>query len=110
MSAQGRLAITPDEFRTSVALLIGEGAAADVAEGYRTTASLPGRPIDAERSGQKLLGLELRSTCQRLTDLGLDSAPIPTRAPLPTVVWVVSSTATDWSCARHSAWRTIAMP
>ncbi|SDK02682.1 Uncharacterized conserved protein YbjT, contains NAD(P)-binding and DUF2867 domains [Lentzea albidocapillata subsp. violacea] len=65
-------AITPEEFGASIAPLIGEGPATGVAESYRAMAALPGRPIDPERSAQKLLGLVPRSTSQWLADIGLE--------------------------------------
>jgi uncharacterized protein YbjT (DUF2867 family) len=63
--------ITPEQFRISVAPLIGEGPAADVAGAYAAMSTLPDRSITAENSAQKLLGITPRSTGQWLTDIGL---------------------------------------
>jgi uncharacterized protein YbjT (DUF2867 family) len=63
--------ITPEQFRTSVAPLIGEGPAADVAEAYAAMSTLPDRSISPENSAQKLLGVTPRTTGQWLTDIGL---------------------------------------
>ncbi|MFH8370658.1 NmrA family NAD(P)-binding protein [Streptomyces sp. NPDC018031] len=63
--------ITPEEFRTSVAPLIGEGAAAHVAEIYRAMSATPGRSIAPETSARKLLGIAPRTTSQWLADIGL---------------------------------------
>ncbi|NGY63079.1 NmrA family NAD(P)-binding protein [Lentzea sp. NEAU-D13] len=65
-------AITPEEFRAFIAPMLGEGPAADVAEGYRASAALPDRSIAPERSAQKLLGVTPRSTSQWLADIGLE--------------------------------------
>ncbi len=64
-------AITPDDFRASLAPMIGDGPAAGVADGYRAMAALPDRSITPERSAQKLLGLTPRTTSQWLRDIGL---------------------------------------
>ncbi|QNP68838.1 NAD(P)H-binding protein [Streptomyces roseirectus] len=63
--------ITPEEFRTSVAPVIGEGAAADVAGAYQAMSTMPGRPITPETSAEKLLGVTPRTTGQWLADIGL---------------------------------------
>ncbi|MGI5193553.1 NmrA family NAD(P)-binding protein [Streptomyces sp. CA-288835] len=63
--------LTPEQFRSSVAPLIGEGPAADVAGAYAAMSTLPGRPITPENSAQKLLGITPRTTGQWLTDIGL---------------------------------------
>lgn len=63
--------ITPEEFRTSVAPLMGEGAAADVAGAYQAMSAMPGRSIAPETSAQKLLGVTPRTTSQWLADIGL---------------------------------------
>ncbi|MEQ4724634.1 NmrA family NAD(P)-binding protein [Nonomuraea sp. B19D2] len=63
--------ITPEQFRTSVAPLIGEGPAADVAGAYAAMSGLPDRSIAAENSAQKLLGVTPRTAGQWLTDVGL---------------------------------------
>jgi uncharacterized protein YbjT (DUF2867 family) len=63
--------LTPEEFRISVAPVIGEGAAADVAEVYRAMSTMPGRSITPETSAQKLLGLTPRTASQWLADMGL---------------------------------------
>jgi uncharacterized protein YbjT (DUF2867 family) len=63
--------ITPEEFRTSVAPLIGEGAAADVAGAYQAMSTMPGRSIAPETSAQKLLDVTPRTTSQWLADVGL---------------------------------------
>lgn len=65
-------AVTPEEFGTSVAPVLGEGPAAGVAENYRAMSSLPDRSIAPERSAQKVLGVTPRSTSQWLADIGLD--------------------------------------
>ncbi|MGH3450321.1 MAG: SDR family oxidoreductase [Haloechinothrix sp.] len=62
--------LTPEQFRTSVAPLIGEGPAADVAGAYAAM-SLPNRSIAPEYSAQKLLDVIPRTTAQWLTDIGL---------------------------------------
>jgi uncharacterized protein YbjT (DUF2867 family) len=64
-------AIAPEELRTSLAPLLGEGPAAGVAESYKAMASLPDRSIEPERSAQKLLGVTPRSTGQWLIDIDL---------------------------------------
>ncbi|WP_328767435.1 NmrA family NAD(P)-binding protein [Streptomyces sp. NBC_00286] len=63
--------LTPEQFRNSVAPLIGEDPAADVAAAYAAMSTLPGRPITPENSAQKLLGITPRTTGQWLTDIGL---------------------------------------
>ncbi|PAZ11383.1 hydroxylase [Streptomyces sp. SA15] len=63
--------ISPDELRTSVAPLIGEGPAADIAEAYRAMSAMPGRSIAPENSAQKLLDVTPRTTTQWLEDMGL---------------------------------------
>ncbi|MDX3229970.1 SDR family oxidoreductase [Streptomyces sp. ME19-01-6] len=63
--------ISPDEFRTSVAPLIGEGPAAGVAEAYRAMSAIPGRSITPENSAQKLLDVTPRTTTEWLADMGL---------------------------------------
>ncbi|MFH8417224.1 NmrA family NAD(P)-binding protein [Streptomyces collinus] len=63
--------ITPEQFRSSVAPLIGEGPAADVAGAYAAMSALPDRSITPENSAQKLLGITPRTTGQWLTDMGL---------------------------------------
>ncbi|MER5218558.1 NmrA family NAD(P)-binding protein [Streptomyces sp. NPDC002838] len=63
--------ITPEEFRTSVAPLIGEAAAADIAGAYRAMSAMPGRSIAPETSAQKLLDVTPRTTSQWLADVGL---------------------------------------
>ncbi|KOG28903.1 hypothetical protein [Streptomyces resistomycificus] len=63
--------ISPEEFRTSVAPLIGEGAAADVAGAYQAMSAMPRRSITPETSAQKLLGATPRTTSQWLADIGL---------------------------------------
>jgi uncharacterized protein YbjT (DUF2867 family) len=63
--------ITPEQFRSSVAPLIGEGPAADVAGAYAAMSRLPDRSITPENSAQKLLGITPRTTHQWLTDIGL---------------------------------------
>lgn len=64
-------ASAPEEFRTSLAPLLGEGPAAGVAASYQAMASLPDRSIEPERSAQKLLGVTPRSTGQWLSDIDL---------------------------------------
>ncbi|MFC9288895.1 hypothetical protein [Streptomyces sp. NPDC057052] len=49
--------ITPERFRGSVAPLIGEGPAADVAGAYAAMGTLADRSITPENSARKLLGL-----------------------------------------------------
>ena len=63
--------ISPDEFRTSVAPLIGEGPAAGIAEAYRAMSAMPGRSIAPENSAQKLLDVTPRTTTQWLENMGL---------------------------------------
>ncbi|GGS60257.1 NmrA family NAD(P)-binding protein [Streptomyces violaceus] len=63
--------ITPEEMRVSIAPLIGEGAAADVAGAYQAMSTMPGRSITPEASAQKLLGVTPRTTSQWLADIGL---------------------------------------
>ncbi|MDQ1015144.1 SDR family oxidoreductase [Streptomyces afghaniensis] len=63
--------ISPEEFRVSVAPVIGEAAAADVAGAYQAMSALPGRSIAPETSAQKLLGITPRTTSQWLADMGL---------------------------------------
>ncbi|MGP4030176.1 SDR family oxidoreductase [Actinomadura sp. 3N407] len=63
--------ITPEQFRTSVAPLIGEGPADDVAGAYAAMGTLPDRSITPENSAQKLLGITPRTTGQWLTDIAL---------------------------------------
>jgi uncharacterized protein YbjT (DUF2867 family) len=63
--------ISPDEFRTSVAPLIGEGPAAGIAEAYRAMSAMPGRSITPENSAQKLLDVTPRTTTEWLADVGL---------------------------------------
>jgi hypothetical protein len=63
--------ITPEEFRASLASLLGEGPAAGVAASYQAMDALPGRVIEPERSAQKLLGVTPRTTGQWLADINL---------------------------------------
>jgi hypothetical protein len=63
--------IAPEEFRTSMAPLIGERAAADIAGAYQAMSAMPGRSIAPETSAQKLLGVAPRTTSQWLADIGL---------------------------------------
>jgi uncharacterized protein YbjT (DUF2867 family) len=63
--------ITPEQVRTSIAPLIGEGPAADVAGMYAAISTLPDRAITPENSAQKLLSVTPRTTKQWLTDIGL---------------------------------------
>jgi hypothetical protein len=63
--------ISPDEFRTSVPPLIGEGPAAGIAEAYRAMSAMPGRSIAPENSAQKLLDVTPRTTTQWLENMGL---------------------------------------
>ncbi|MFI7705461.1 NmrA family NAD(P)-binding protein [Nonomuraea sp. NPDC049480] len=63
--------ITPEQLRTSIAPLIGEGPAAGVAAAYAAMSALPDRSITPENSAQKLLGVTPRTTGQWLTDIGL---------------------------------------
>jgi uncharacterized protein YbjT (DUF2867 family) len=63
--------ITPEEMRTSIAPLVGEGAAADIAGAYQAMSTMPGRSIAPETSAQKLLGVTPRTTSQWLADIGL---------------------------------------
>ncbi|MFF5968679.1 hypothetical protein ACFY64_34240 [Streptomyces collinus] len=49
--------ITPEQFRSSVAPLIGEGPAVDVAGAYAATSTLPDRSIAPENSAPRLLGI-----------------------------------------------------
>ncbi|MFE8978759.1 NmrA family NAD(P)-binding protein [Streptomyces cyaneofuscatus] len=63
--------ITPEQMRASVAPVIGEGPAADIASLYQAMSTLPDRSITPENSAQKLLGITPRTTGQWLTDIGL---------------------------------------
>ncbi|MEV3972889.1 NmrA family NAD(P)-binding protein [Streptomyces sp. NPDC050698] len=63
--------ITPERFGSSVAPIIGEGPAADIAAAYAAMSTLPDRSITPENSAQKLLGITPRTTGQWLTDIGL---------------------------------------
>ncbi|GAA3858621.1 NmrA family NAD(P)-binding protein [Streptomyces lacrimifluminis] len=63
--------ITAEQMRASVAPVIGEGPAADVAGLYQAMSTLPDRSIAPEDSAQKLLGITPRTTEQWLTDIGL---------------------------------------
>lgn len=63
--------ITPADFRTRLAPLIGDGAAAGVEALYEATGTFPHREIEPERSAHKLLGLAPRSTSQWLAHVGL---------------------------------------
>ncbi|MFC4463191.1 hydroxylase [Streptomyces xiangluensis] len=63
--------ITPEEMRTSIAPLIGDGAAADIAEAYQVMSTMQGRSIAPENSAQKLLGVTPRTTSQWLADMGV---------------------------------------
>ncbi|MFJ8762764.1 SDR family oxidoreductase [Streptomyces cyaneofuscatus] len=63
--------ITPEQMRASVAPVIGEGPAADVAGLYQAMSTLPDRSITPEDSAQKLLGIAPRTTGQWLTDIGM---------------------------------------
>jgi uncharacterized protein YbjT (DUF2867 family) len=63
--------MSPEEFRASLAPLLGEGPAAGVAASYQAMDALPGRAIEPERSAQKLLGVTPRSTGQWLIDIDL---------------------------------------
>ncbi|MDX2936786.1 SDR family oxidoreductase [Streptomyces ipomoeae] len=63
--------ITPEEFRISLAPLMGEGAAADIAGAYQAMSAMPGRSITSENSAQKLLGITPRTTDQWLADIGV---------------------------------------
>ncbi|MER5226870.1 NmrA family NAD(P)-binding protein [Streptomyces flaveus] len=64
-------AITPEDLRASLAPLLGEGPAADVAGVYQAMQALPDRSIAPERSAQKLLGITPRTAIQWLTDIGV---------------------------------------
>ncbi len=63
--------ITPEEMRTSIAPLVGEGAAVDIAGAYQAMSTMPGRSIAPETSAQKLLGITPRTTNQWLADIGV---------------------------------------
>lgn len=63
--------LTPEEFRTGVAPLIGDRAAADIAGAYQAMSAMPGRSIASETSAQKLLGVTPRTPSQWLADIGL---------------------------------------
>lgn len=63
--------LTPEDFRTSVAPLIGEGPAADIAHAYQAM-SAPSGPLDHARElRSELLGITPRTTRQWLTDMVL---------------------------------------
>jgi uncharacterized protein YbjT (DUF2867 family) len=64
-------AITPEALQESLAPMLGEGPAADVANVYRATAALPDRSIAPETSAEKLLGVTPRTPSQWLADIGL---------------------------------------
>lgn len=64
-------AVTPEEFRASLAPLLGDGPAAGVAESYRMMSTLPGRSIVPERSAQKLVDVTPRTVSQWLADIDL---------------------------------------
>ncbi|MCF3960193.1 SDR family oxidoreductase [Streptomyces fuscigenes] len=63
--------ISPEEFRTSLAPLLGERSAADIARNYQAMSTLSGRPIAPETSAQKLLGVTPRTTSRWLADIGI---------------------------------------
>ncbi|MFD3505141.1 SDR family oxidoreductase [Streptomyces sp. NPDC058676] len=63
--------ITPEQMRASIAPVIGEGPAADVAGLYQAMSTLPDRSIAPEDSAQKLLDIIPRTTGQWLADIGL---------------------------------------
>ncbi|MEH0554017.1 NmrA family NAD(P)-binding protein [Streptomyces sp. B21-101] len=63
--------LTPEQLRTSLAPLIGEGPAADVSGMYAAMSTLPDRSVAPESSAQKLLDITPRTTGQWLADLGL---------------------------------------
>ena len=63
--------ISPDEMRTSLAPLIGEGPAAGIAEAYLAMSAMPGRSIAPENSAQKLLDVTPRTTTHWLENMGL---------------------------------------
>ncbi|MFF7529328.1 SDR family oxidoreductase [Streptomyces bobili] len=63
--------ISPEQMRASVAPVIGEGPAADVAALYAAMSTLPDRSITEENSAQKLLGIQPRTTHQWLAEIGL---------------------------------------
>jgi uncharacterized protein YbjT (DUF2867 family) len=61
--------ISPEQMRASIAPMLGEGPAADVAAMYAGMNTLPGRSITPENSAQKLLDITPRTTGQWLTDI-----------------------------------------
>jgi uncharacterized protein YbjT (DUF2867 family) len=61
--------ITPEQMRTSIAPVIGEGPAADVAGMYAAMSTLADRSITPENSAQKLLDITPRTTGQWLADI-----------------------------------------
>lgn len=63
--------ITVEQMRASVAPVIGEGPAAEVAGFYQAMSTLPDRSIAPEDSAQKLLDITPRTTGQWLADIGL---------------------------------------
>ncbi|MFI9173666.1 NmrA family NAD(P)-binding protein [Streptomyces lincolnensis] len=63
--------ITVEQMRVSIAPVIGEGPAVDVAGLYQAMSTLPHRSIAPEDSAQKLLDITPRTTGQWLADLGL---------------------------------------
>lgn len=64
-------AIMPAAFGASIAPLLGEGPAAGVVGLYRALGELTDHAIAPERSAQKLLGRDPRSTGRWLAELGL---------------------------------------
>jgi uncharacterized protein YbjT (DUF2867 family) len=61
--------ISPEQMRASIAPMLGEGPAADVAAMYAGMNTLPDRSITPENSAQKLLDITPRTTGQWLTDI-----------------------------------------
>jgi uncharacterized protein YbjT (DUF2867 family) len=64
-------ALAPEQLRTFLGPVLGDGPAADVAGMYEAMSTLPHRAITAESSAQKLVGVTPRTTGQWLTDIGL---------------------------------------
>lgn len=64
-------ALTPAEFQALLAPLLGEGAAAGVADSYRVIETLPALDFPAEQGGPALLGTGIRTTEAWLAELNI---------------------------------------
>lgn len=63
--------LTPDAFGERIAVLFGEAAAAEVAEGYKAKALRQNSAIDPHHSAQQLLGIKPRTVEQWLAQMGI---------------------------------------